>query len=611
MLFTKQIYRLLLLVGSVSVLALSCKKDKELPAPATPELSTLIPNSGPVGTSVQLSGKNFSTTASQNIVQFNGTAATVTAATATQLTVAVPQGATTGAVSVKVGDKTATGPVFTVTVANSPSPTITSLAPTSGTVGTQVVITGTNFSTTAANNTVRFNGISATVTAATTTQLTVTVPQGATTGAVTVTVGSLTAAGPAFTVTVPSPTITSFTPTSGPVGTQVVITGTNFAATPANNNVWFNSTPATVTAATATQLTVAVPQGATTGAVRVTIGSLTATGPTFTVTVSGIGAVTTLAGSSSFGFADGTGSAARFNYPEGIAIDGSGNLYVADRGNHSIRKITSSGVVTTLAGSSSSGFADGTGTAAQFREPTGTAVDGSGNVYVADRGNHSIRKITPSGAVTTLAGSGTQGFADGTGIAAQFHSPTGIAVDGSGNVYVADRGNNRIRKITPSGVVTTLAGSTSGFADGTGTTAQFSAPAGIAIDGSGNLYVADQLNSLIRKITSSGVVTTLAGSGSSGFADGTGTAAQFREPTGIAVDGSGNVYVADQLNQRIRKITPSGVVTTLAGSNSFGFADGTGTAAIFDLPTGITIDGSGNLYVADQGNNRIRKITTR
>jgi len=221
-------------------------------------------------------------------------------------------------------------------------------------------------------------------------------------------------------------------------------------------------------------------------------------------------------------------------------------------------------VVTTLAGSGSQGSANGTGTAASFAWPAGAAVDGSGNVYVADTFNHLIRKITSAGVVTTLAGTGSSGSANGTGTAASFNNPWGVAVDGSGNVYVADQSNHLIRKITAAGVVTTLAGTGSaGSANGTGTAASFNYHWGVAVDGSGNVYVGDSNNHLIRKITSAGVVTTLAGSGSSGSADGTGTAASFRYPTGVAVDGSGNVYVGDLGNHLIRKIT-----TTLASGST-------------------------------------------
>jgi sugar lactone lactonase YvrE len=329
---------------------------------------------------------------------------------------------------------------------------------------------------------------------------------------------------------------------------------------------------------------------------------------------------------SGWGSADGTGAAARFYGPSGVAVDGSGNVFVADTNNYTIRKITPSGVVTTLAGTPGmSGSANGTGAAARFYWPSGVAVDGSGNVFVADLGNSTIRKITPSGVVTTLAGTaGSRGSADGTGAAARFWLPEGVAVDGSGNVFVADTGNNTIRKITPSGVVTTLAGSADqpGSADGTGAAARFREPQGVAVDGSGNVFVADYYNGTIRKITPSGVVTTLAGTaGIFGSADGTGAAASFSYPEGVAVDGAGNVFVADSdwtgnfylantSNNTIRKITPAGVVTTLAGSAGLsGSADGTVAAALFNEPWGVAVDGAGNVFVADSGNNTIRKIT--
>ena len=322
------------------------------------------------------------------------------------------------------------------------------------------------------------------------------------------------------------------------------------------------------------------------------------------------GAVTTLAGSGTLGSADGTSTAASFNSPAGVAIDASGNVYVADFYNHRIRKITAAGVVTTFAGSGTAGFTDGTSTVANFNSPSGVAVDASGNVYVGDQRNHRIRKITAAGVVTTLAGSGTAGFADGTGTVANFNYPYGVAVDASGNVYVADQSNKRIRKITAAGEVTTLAGSgTQAFADGTGTAASFNYPTGVTVDASGNVYVADYGNHSIRKITAAGVVTTLAGSGTDGYADGTGTTTRFSRPLGVAVDASGNVYVADQVNHRIRKITSAGVVTTLAGSGMAALANGTGTAASFYFPQGVALDASGNLYVADFDNHSIRKIS--
>lgn len=318
--------------------------------------------------------------------------------------------------------------------------------------------------------------------------------------------------------------------------------------------------------------------------------------------------VTTFAGSGMPGVANGTGSAAQFNRPAGVAIDGSGNVYVADYFNHLIRKITSAGVVSTLAGSGIAGFANGIGITAQFNRPIGVAVDGFGNIYVADSNNNLIRKITSAGVVTTLAGSGMVGSINGIGTLAQFNTPAGIATDESGNVYVADINNHLIRKITSTGIVTTLAGSTQGFVDGPNTAAKFNLPSGLATDGSGNIYVVDSNNQSIRKITSAGVVITFAGSYNFGSVNGIGIAAKFNYPNGVATDVLGNVYVADTGNHRIRKITSAGAVTTLAGSTS-GYIDGIGIAAKFYSPVGVATDLSGNLYIADYDNHRIRKIS--
>jgi hypothetical protein len=264
--------------------------------------------------------------------------------------------------------------------------------------------------------------------------------------------------------------------------------------------------------------------------------------------------VTTVAGTGSSGSANGTGTSASFYQPSGITTDGT-NLYVAETSNHLIRKIViSTGVVTTVAGTGSSGSANGTGTSASFDNPNGITTDGT-NLYVADASNHLIRKIVIStGAVTTVAGTGSTGSANGTGTSASFYNPVGITTDGT-NLYVADFNNHLIRKIVIStGVVTTVAGTGwNGSANGTGTSASFFNPKGITTDGT-NLYVADYGNHLIRKIViSTGAVTTLAGTGSSGSVNGTGTSASFGNPKGITTDGT-NLYVADYKNHLIRKI---------------------------------------------------------
>jgi Tol biopolymer transport system component len=328
------------------------------------------------------------------------------------------------------------------------------------------------------------------------------------------------------------------------------------------------------------------------------------------------GVVTTLAGlAGSSGNADGSGSAARFLLPAGVTVDGAGTLYVGDTNNQTIRKVTPAGVVTTVAGQvSSSGSLDGTASAARFNQPAGVAVDGVGNVYVGDTNNHSIRKMTAAGVVATLAGAaGIAGVEDGAGAAARFNSPGGVAVDAAGTVYVADTFNHTVRRITSGGLTTTFAGSPGNFgtADGTGPAARFHHLSGVAVDGAGTVYVTDTSNHTIRKITPAGVVTTLAGSpGSPGSADGTGSAARFNFPSGVAVDGAGIVYVADSSNHSIRRITPAGAVTTLAGlADASGTADGTGTAARFFAPDGIAVDASGTLYVADTRNHTIRRVT--
>ena len=335
------------------------------------------------------------------------------------------------------------------------------------------------------------------------------------------------------------------------------------------------------------------------------------------------GVVTTLAGSAGqSGSTDGTNSTALFNYPSSVAVDYAGNLYVADAGNNTIRKVTTNGVVTTLAGNPGQpGSADGTNNTALFNYPSGVAVDSAGNVYVADSGNNTIRKVTRDGVVTTLAGSAEQsGSVDGAGGEARFFFPSGVAVDNASNVYVADLDNNSIRKVTSMGLVTTLAGlaqfdhfgtPVGGSADGSGTNALFNYPSDVAVDSAGNVYVADSGNNTIRKVTGDGVVTTPAGSaGQPGSADGTNNMARFNSPSGVAVDSEGNLYVADTGNSTIRKVMGNGVVTTVAGSaGQSGSTDVAGSAARFYLPIGMGTDSAGNVYVADSGNNTIRKVT--
>jgi hypothetical protein len=316
-----------------------------------------------------------------------------------------------------------------------------------------------------------------------------------------------------------------------------------------------------------------------------------------------------------FGTNDGTGTATRFNGPVHPAMDGVGSLFVADVFNHTIRKITPAGVVTTLAGNAGvSGTNNGTGSAARFNQPHGVGVDTNGNVFVADWGSHTIRKVTSAGVVTTLAGSpGNPGWVDATGSAARFNMPECVAVDTNGNIFVAERENFVIRKVTPAGVVTTLAGNPGvrGWADGTGNSALFDDPSGVTVDSAGNLFVGDRGNDVIRKVTPAGVVTTLAGSpGNRGWADGAGSAALFNRPSGVGADSVGNVFVTEEGNHTIRIVTAAGVVTTIGGlAGTTGTNDGVGSSARFNLPVGVAVNGTGVLYVADALNYRMSRGT--
>ncbi len=333
------------------------------------------------------------------------------------------------------------------------------------------------------------------------------------------------------------------------------------------------------------------------------------TTPTATFAIAGT--TSTYAGTGTPGYADGPAKSALFSSPQGIVADAAGNLYVTDSFNNLIRKISSTGVVTTLAGSTSPGLANGTGTAARFYSPQGITIDASGNLYVSDVGNNTIRKITQAGVVTTLAGNTIPGYADGTGTSAKFNNPAGLVADATGNIYVCDKGNNIIRKITPAGVVTTFTGGTTpGLADGintlnsdgTTTDTKFSSPAGIAIDSQGILYVADLGNGAIRQIGLDGTVTTIAGNPTT-------RPDLLNYPVGIAVDNKGNLFITDEAG-RVMEITATnrGLYTIAGTANTTGYTEGKGATAVFNDPQGLAVDAAGNVYVADLNNNVIRKL---
>ena len=335
--------------------------------------------------------------------------------------------------------------------------------------------------------------------------------------------------------------------------------------------------------------------------------------------------VTTRAGMGVMGYSGdgGTAASAQLNFPFGVAVDGSNNLFIADYNNNRIRKVSgATGVITTVAGTGTIGFGGdgGPATSAHIWAPASVAIDGRGNLFFADNGNNRIRKVSAAtGVITTVAGNSTGGYSGdgGAAISAQLANPNGVAVDGSGNLFIADQGNQRIRKVSATGVITTVAGTGARGYSGDGgpaTSAQLADAFGVAADGSGNVFIAEQGNGRIRKVSAAtGIITTVAGTGTIGFGGdgGPATSAQLRSPASVAVDGSGNLFFADQGNQRIRKVSATGVITTVAGTGTRGYSGdgGTATSAQLNSPIGVAVDGNGNVFIADQGNNRIRQLT--
>jgi sugar lactone lactonase YvrE len=337
------------------------------------------------------------------------------------------------------------------------------------------------------------------------------------------------------------------------------------------------------------------------------------------------GQLTVVAGDGSRGFSGdgGPATSASLSQPYGVAVDGSVNLYIADRSNSRIRRVdATTGIITTVAGNGSYGFNGdgGPATAASLFAPAGVALDGSGNLYIADTGNHRIRRVdATTGTITTVAGDGSSGFSGdgGPATSASLSQFYGVALDGSGNVYIADVANDRIRQVdVVTGTITTVAGDGSrGFSGdgGRATAASLNAPTGVTVDSSGNLYIADSRNYRVRRVdVAAGIITTVAGNGIYGFSGdgGPATAASLSFPWGVALDGSGNLHIADTNNNRIRRVDASGIITTVAGDGIYGFSGdgGPATAASLRSPTGVALDGSGNLYIADTNNNRIRRV---
>lgn len=319
--------------------------------------------------------------------------------------------------------------------------------------------------------------------------------------------------------------------------------------------------------------------------------------------------VNLLAGGGRPGYADGVGAKAAFQYPYSVAADAAGNVYVADYRNHCIRKVAPDGTVSTLAGNGTAGFADGQGAAARFTSPRGIASDGAGNLFVVDTGNARIRKVTPDGTVTTVAGDGTAGYFDGPADKAEFNDARGITTDASGNLYVADTGNYRVRKIAADGTVSTLATLPNPSEGATHPSeAKLTGPYGLAADGHGRLFVADTTTNTIQLIDANGKLSTLAGSGLWGDSDGSPAAASFRSPVALTMAADGTLYVADCFSHRIRQVSTDGTVSTLAGDGTVGSTDTDRLHSRFYGPYGLTLVGTDRLVVADTSNQALRTV---
>jgi len=599
----------------------SCKKDDPDPVPtltfATPtaltcQIGSVNACTNVVTSSIPTGGAITYTVTPTSVATINASTGAITPVAAGTATVTATQAALSG----KNESSSAT---YTLTItAPDPVPVLTFAAgPYTCTVGTSTPCAWTASSSVTGGGAITYTVTPTTVATINATTGVIT-PVAAGTATVTATqaaiAGKNATASATYTLTVTGLSITSFTPTFGGVGYTVILTGTNFdGVTAANNTVTINGVQtATPTNISATSLTVTVPKGATgAGNIVVKVGTQTATKGTFTEYAT----VTTLAGNGTAGLVDDTGLKAEFTAPAHLTIDNSGNILVADYGNSAVRSVTTDGAVTTVA------------TDPDFLEPWGIAVNKkTGKVYVSDRSTYLIKSINLStNAVSTYAGSTYSGDGHNTGTNltnVQFDRPQGLAIDAFDNIYVADYWYSLIREIVSGGYVFEIAGNTtSSYINGSGTSTGFYFPDGIAVEPNGNfLLVADKVNNCIRKITIQGTIatTTFAGAsvadnGAGGTTDGTGTAARFSYPSGLAMDDAGNAYVVDNNNGGnglVRKITPAGVVTTLAGGtgDNTQYADGLGPFARIYSPVGITVAADGSVIYVSDGTNRIRKI---
>ncbi len=626
-------------------------------ANALPVIASLSPQQAAAGSgtfTLTVSGTGF---ASGSVVQWNGAARTTTG-TGTQLTASIPAAdvAAAGVTRVTVftplpGGGVSNATSFVVGTSN-PAPTLLSVLPGQIAVGTTsqtLTVTGTSF---LGSSTVRWNGASRpfTLVSPTTLRIAGTAGDFSAGGLTTISVSNpapgggssnvlsvLVVASTASSAVGGSPwlyTTASISATSAPLG---AVTGVTFDV--AGNPVVADTGNCYVYRLAGGNLNTLAGTGTCSGS-----GSFRFTAPTQTVVdrngnvyavdtfnmrvvkINPDGSLTTVAGSNTLGYSGdgGPATAAQLNIPMGIATDNSGNLYIADTGNHAIRKVNAAGTISTVAGTGAGGYSGdgGPATSAVLRGPQAVAADSAGNLYIADTDNICVRKVDASGVISRFAGQCNSGVIGNSGdggpaIQAGLSQVKGLFADSAGNLYLADTLNNRVRRINAAGVISAVAGTGAAAFSGDGgpaVSAAFNNPQGVAVDSAGNIWIADTGNRRLRMVSAdTGRITTVAGNGAFKFSGDGGPAvsANFNAPEGVAVDGLGNVFVADTGNHRIRKISPSGVVTTMAGTGVPGFSGdgGQGAQAMLNTPKGLTVDTSGNVYIADVRNGRVRRLT--
>jgi YD repeat-containing protein len=579
-----------------------------------------------VGATVHIRGTGFSTTPGENAVRFNGATAPVVSSTRTELVVTVPATATSGPIVVSTpGGSAASSQPFTVLASGGP-PVISTLAPIVASSGSSITVTGMNFAPNAADNRVMVNSSPAVVTAATPTSLTVTVPAATSSGRL-----SLVAPGGAAVSS--DLTIAPFTFPAGSnlqtgrigsAGGTTVTLGPSSLALTLFDGVAGQSAAVTLSAVSmpGAPVSVLAPDGTTiastlaASAGNVLSFALPLSG-TYTVLVHTFSSIETVAGTGAGGGSGdgGPATSAHLDVPHGVAVDASGNLFVAEWSGRRVRKISPSGIIATVAGGGSGALGDGgPATAATLGLIEAVAVDAKGNVFIADTTNHRIRKVAGNGIITTVAGTGTAGYSGNGGAAtsAKLSSPRDVAVDAHGNVYIADTDNHRVRKVSSAGIITVVAGNGtigSGGDGGSATSAQVGYPFGIGFDSQGNLLIVTQLR--IRMVDSTGRISTVAGIGIGGFnGDAQPATSAWLDPMRVAGGAQSAVVISDHYNDRIRKVAADGIITTIAGDGTNGYSGDGGPAVSASLgePMAIALDGSGNIFVAGRWSNRVRVI---